>query len=280
MIKLLKQLISSQKGQALPIILALLVLGGLMIAPSLNYMATTLNHGRIIDKGINGIYAADAGVENALWCLTDNVSPPTQLAETINQMEVAIQTEYKEVYTVYFGELVQAGSHSQHLSVSGEIEPDGEAYKYTITVTREGGSTVIHLTEVGAKLPVDYSYQPDSAAGFANNLSTAEPDKVQDASGAWMLNWEFDSPYPSVSVSEPVKTQTFYITGEGSQDGHYTWVVANRSDIGEVGEIKGKLYIITATATQLQDGGITAKIVADVLMDGEVAHIVSWQISN
>lgn len=280
MIRLLKRLISSQRGQALPIVLALLVLGGLTIAPSLNYMATTLNHGRIIDKGINGIYAADAGVENALWFLTDNVTPPTQLAENINQMEVAIQTEDKGAYTVYFGELVRAGSGSQDLSTSGEIEPDGEAYKFTITVAREGGSTVIHMTEVGARLPVNYSYQPDSAEGFANNLSRAEPDKVQDASGAWMLNWEFETPYPEVSVSEPVKTQTFYITGEGSQGDHYTWVVANRADIGEVGEITGELYIIRSTATQLQDGGITAEIVADVLIDGEVARIISWQVSN
>ena len=280
MIRLLKQLISSQKGQALPIVLALLVLGGLTIAPSLNYMATTLNHGRIIDKGLNGIYAADAGVENALWCLTDNVSPPTQLAENINQMEVAIQTEDKGAYTVYFGELVQAGSGNQDLSITGEIEPDGEAYKFTITVTLAEGIEIVHLTEVGARLPIDYSYQSGSADNFTENLDTSEPDETVDAQGAYLLNWVFESPLPSVSDSNPVKTQTFYITGEGSQGGHYTWVVANRADIGEVGEIIGELYIITATATQLQDGGITAKIVADVLMDGEVARIISWQVSN
>ena len=278
MIRLLKQLISSEKGQALPIVLALLVLGGLTIAPSLNYAATTLKHGRIIDKGVNGIYAADAGVEKALWCLTDNSTPPQQLAENINQMEVAIQTEDNGAYTVYFGELVQAGGNSQNLSVDGEMVWNGDAWEYTITVTRQGGSTVIHLTEVGVRLPLGYSYESESAADFGDNLSTAEPDEVQDPAGAYMLNWEFTTPYPDVSVSDPVKTQTFRISGGGELEGDYTWVVANRTDIGEVGEISGGLYIITATATK--DGEVTAKIVADVMMAEGMPNIVSWQISK
>ena len=283
MIRLLKQLISNEKGQALPIVLALLVLGGLTIVPSLNYAATSLNHNRIIDKGIDGVYAADAGVEYALWCLTDNTSPPTQLAENANQMEVAIQTEDKGAYTVYFGELVQADSHSDYLDVNGEIEwESGNTFKYTITVTWQpgAGTPTIHLTGVGARLPVDYSYQDESAADFPDNLSTAEPDKVLDASEAWMLNWEWGAPYPTVTESDPVETQTFYITGEGDQGGHYAWVVANREDIGEVGEMSGDLYIITATATQLQDGEVAAKIVADVMVEGGAVHIVSWQVSN
>ena len=279
MIRLLKQLISNEKGQALPIVLALLVLGGLTIAPSLNYAATTINHGRVIDRCVNGIYAADAGVEYALWCLTDSTSPPAQLAEDTNQMEVSIQTEDKGAYTVYFGELVQAGSKSQDLSVDGEmVWEEGTTYKYTITVTWQGGATVIHLTEVGARLPIGYSYKAGSAADFVDNLSTVKPDEILDSVGAYMLNWEFATPYPSVSESEPVKTQTFCIIGEGELEGDYTWVVANRADIGEVGEITGALYRIMSTATK--DGEIAATIVADILMEEGTAYIVSWQVSS
>ena len=61
-IRILRQLVSSENGQALPVVLALLVLGGLTIAPSLNYTATAINHGRIINSNVNGIYAAEAGV--------------------------------------------------------------------------------------------------------------------------------------------------------------------------------------------------------------------------
>ena len=256
-------------------------MGGLAVIPSINYAATSLNSGRIIDESINGIYAADAGVEAALWSLSDNASLPSQLSENINRMDVAIQTEDKGFFTVYFGELIQTESHSYYLDVTGDIEwESGNTYKYTITVTWQPGSgaPTIHLTEVGVRPPPGYSYQDDSAAIFAGNLSTAEPDEVQDGVGAWMVNWEWGAPYPTVTESEPSETQTFYINGEGDLEGDYPWVVANRSDIGEVGELTGSLYIITSTATE--DGEITAKIVADVMMiDGELS-VVSWQVTK
>ena len=47
-------------------------------------------------------------------------------------------------------------------------------------------------------------------------------------------------------------------------EGDYTWVVAARGDIGEIGEMTGDLYLITATDPE--NGKIAARIVADVLM--------------
>ena len=56
--------------------------------------------------------------------------------------------------------------------------------------------------------------------------------------------------------------------------------VANRNDIGVVGEITGTSYKITATATRPGDGRATAKIVADIMIEAGTIHIASWQISN
>ena len=95
-----------------------------------------------------------------------------------------------------------------------------------------------------------------------------------------MLNWEFHAPLPYVSEDYPVMTQTFYVTGPEDQEGHYVWVVANRNDIGEVGEITGNLYTVTATATRSDNGERTSEIVAGVMQDGETTSIVSWRISR
>ena len=283
MLKSLKQIISGEKGQALPAVLALLVIGGLVIAPSLSHTATSLNSSRIIGESMNGIYAADAGVEDALWSLGNGVSPATQLPENINNMPVTIQTEEKGTYTLYLGELIQPGEHSEYLDIDGELVWDdgAEAYKYTITVTwlPNPGAPVIHLTGVGARLPPGYSYQAGSAALFAENLSTDEPNETVDEVGAYLLNWEFETPLPSVSGGDPVQTQTFYITGEGSQEGHYAWVVASRSDIGAVGEITGTSYRITAAASRPGGGETTARIVADVMIGDGTTYILSWQIN-
>ena len=284
MVRLLKQMISSEKGQALPIVLGLLVLGGLTIASGLGYTATSLKSSRLLEENVRGIYAADAGMEDALWSLANGWLPGMYLPELINQMTVFTQTEEKGTYTLYLGELIEPGEHSDYLEVDGEIvwDEEAEAYKYTVTVTwqPDSGTPVIHLEEIGARLPLDYSYQPGSAASFEENLSTDEPDETLDALGTYLLNWELGPPSPSVSENETVRTQTFYILGEGSQEGNYTWAVANRDDIGAAGEITGTSYKITATAKRPENGETTAKIVADVMIEEGTAHILAWQISN
>ncbi len=282
MVRLLKQFLSSEKGQALPIVLALLAVGGLTIAVSLDYATTSLKGGRILEEHMKGVYAAGAGVERVLWSLGYGISPPTQLPENINQMAVNMQTEEKGTYTLYLGELVQPGVHFDYLDIDGDMvwDEEAEAYKYTITITwqPDSGEPVIHLMEVGARLPVGCGYQSGSAASFVDNLSTGEPDEMVDTLEVCMLNWELGLPRPSVSEDNPVQTQTFYLTGEESQGGDYAWVVAARDDIGAVGEISGTSYKIWATATRSGDGRTTAKIVADVMIGDGTTHILSWQV--
>ncbi len=285
MVRLLQQMISSEKGQALPIVLALLVIGGLTIIPSLGYATTSLKSSRMLGESVRGAYAADAGVEDTLWSLSNGMSPSTQLSDNVNQMEVTIQTENKGTYTLYLAQLIEPSGHSDYLDVFGEMVWDGgaNAYNYTITITWQAdpGSPPIKLTEAGARIPIGYSYQSGSAANFTENLSTDEPDETLDALGAYLLNWVFESPRPAVSENVTVKTQTFYIIGEGSQEGHYAWVVAAEGDIGAVGEITGTFYKITATATHPGNGETTARIVTYVMIKEEgIIHILSWQIAN
>ncbi len=288
MARLWQRIVRGEKGQALPIVLILLVLGGLLIAPCLSYAATSLNAGQVVEEKVRGVFAADAGMEDALWCLKNSISPPEQLPENVNQMQVAIQTEERGSYALYYGELLEvSGKHYDYLAVDGEMvwNEGAAAYKYTITVTwqPESGKPTIKLEEVGVRLPLGYSYKPGSAASFADNLSTNEPIDTLDGAGAHMLGWEFGSPRPEVSEGDPIATQTFYVTGEGGQEGDYAWVVSAESDIWVVGEVTGESYRITATATRPGDGEITAKVTAYVFteeVEGEVVtHIVSWQVS-
>ncbi len=281
MLKWLKRL-DSQQGQVLPTVLILMVLGSLTVVPVLNHATTSLRTGQVIDAGIKGTLAADAGIQYVLWCLDNSVPPPASLSEPVNGMNVALEVVDHGEYTLYFGELIEAGKHSNYLGVSGAIEWDdaAEAWEYTITVTwqPENGHPTIHLEGVGARLPVGYTYQTGSAAVFGDNLTASEPEQVQDVQGAWMVNWEFDNPLPSVSESNPTATQSFYISGNGEQDGHYAWVVANRDDIGETGEISGTLYTVTATASDPSSGETAARIVASVMQEGGSSSIASWQV--
>ena len=65
----LKKIIKGQKGQALPIVLILLLIGGLLIVPTLNYASTSLKGHEMAETNTMELYAADSGIEDALYWL-------------------------------------------------------------------------------------------------------------------------------------------------------------------------------------------------------------------
>jgi len=68
---LLRKIIKEQKGQALPIVLVLLVVGGLLIAPTLDYASTSLKAHQVTETNTLEIYSADSGIEGTLYWLTN-----------------------------------------------------------------------------------------------------------------------------------------------------------------------------------------------------------------
>ena len=282
--RLWRKILKGESGQALPITLALLIIGGLTIIPSLGLSYSNAKTSNMLQTGLKGTYAADAGVEETLWALVNGETPPSQLSENINGMPVNIQVVDKGTHTIYFGELLPLEGHTEYLDVTSNItwDPGADAYKYTITVIWQPGSgePTIHIEEVGARIPVNYSYQELSAANFTENISTDEPDEILDPQGAYLLNWVMGPPYPQVGENITQQTQMFYIEGSGQQKGYYAWVRARREDIGAVGEINSTAYEITATATNQQTNRTTAKITAKAALWDEDIYISSWQIHN
>jgi len=280
MIRLLKQLLDEEKGQALAIVLGLLAIGGLTIAVSVNYATTNLNSTRIIQEDTKGVYAASAGVEYALWSLREGIPTANETPGDINQMPVGIETEDMGTYTLYLDELMEpgAGVHSDWVNIEGDIVlVGGTTYNYTIHITREESAAGnIRLIEVGAVLPMEYTYITDSAAGFPQNLSTDNPASSGETSyGATWIKWLWDTGQgPLITANH---TQAFQIDGTGGTDGAYAWIVSQSNDVGTVGEITGSLYRITSTAIRPEDGIVTAEIMANVIIKGEAVYIFSWE---
>lgn len=81
--RLLKKILRNEKGFILPTALVLLVLGGLLLVPSVYLLQTSLKAGNAVDMNTKALYAADAGVEHAVWRLIYDTSltlppPPPQ----------------------------------------------------------------------------------------------------------------------------------------------------------------------------------------------------------
>jgi len=283
MVRFLKRLLAGEKGQALAIVLGLLAIGGLTVAVSVNYATTSLKSCGIVREDMSGVYAAGAGVEYSLWALQEGIATANKTPEDINQMSVSILTEDMGTYTLYLDELIspEPGTHTDWLNVSGNITlVGGSTSNYTISVNRgEEASGNIKLVEIGAVLPLGYTYVTDSVDLFPENMSADNPTSTGNTSGgAQWLKWLWNPGQGPLITGN--HTQGFYIDGTGSTSGTYCWVVAQSSAIGTVGEITGTLYKITSIATRPVDGKTTATIVADVIIVGGQAYVISWQILN
>ncbi|MBN2076202.1 MAG: hypothetical protein JW762_11690 [Dehalococcoidales bacterium] len=65
----LKKLIKRQDGQIFLIALVLLAIGGLMLPPLLSFMGTGIKVSELHEEEVLSLYAADAGIEDALYVL-------------------------------------------------------------------------------------------------------------------------------------------------------------------------------------------------------------------
>ena len=80
-----KGLIRDEKGAAMVLALIMLLIGGLVSAPLLAYMGTGIVAGEVYEVKTAELYAADAGVEDAMWNIqlkTDRVQELTQCSQS------------------------------------------------------------------------------------------------------------------------------------------------------------------------------------------------------
>jgi hypothetical protein len=103
----------SERGQALPLVLIAIMLGALVVPPFLGHAGTGLIGSRHYAQVVYARYAADSGVEYAIWDLVygglaDNISAPGdnvtyELDEAINGLLTTVTVTNNEVSgnTVY-----------------------------------------------------------------------------------------------------------------------------------------------------------------------------------
>jgi len=154
---IVKRLARDEKGASLVMVLILLLISGLIIGPLLSYMGTGLITGEVYERRTAELYAADAGVEDAIWkiqhpgeagylpCSPGN--PPRVYTITdINGKSVQVTIEYQ----------------------------DGGSFKITsIAATDDGGGTAaITGTQIDAYItPLSSNY-----TGILDNVITSRND--------------------------------------------------------------------------------------------------------
>lgn len=282
--KLFKRLKVNQQGQALPIVLCLLAVGGLTIAASLNFSTYTLNGTGIVKQNFDGIYAAGAGIEYNLWAIKTGNATLTQLPQQVNDMTVNISTYVSSNFSTLYINNLASGVHNEAYHVTMNLTAVGEnTYNVTIKVTTDDDAkNNAKFQELGTVLPLGYTYVNNSASvNPSGNITSSNPTSTgYDSQGDQWVKWTWSGGTGPSLTNNMVYTEKFQITGTGGTDGAYAWIIGNSQDIGVVGQISGMPTTINATAIRTRDGKIIARIYAQALVGSGGVYILSWRVTN
>ena len=237
MIGFFKGIAKAEEGQALPMALVLLLVGALLVPPSLAYMDTSLKAKIAAEDKLKELYAADAGVEYALWYLKEGGAiedMPQSLPAPVNNKwvtllpvestpseEVPSTSGYYHSYTRkytpsgqgYYDE--DSGYISGALGIGTEIQYLGSYdYLYKITVTNNSEEPM-PLTKLVACLPTRFEYRSCSGYLCEDNITHEPPPKSYRDNGYGgiyqleVVTWELAPPV--VIAAGETRKQNFWM---------------------------------------------------------------------
>ncbi len=138
--KLLSKIDKAESGQAFILVLILLLVGGLMVPPLLGFMGTGLKANQLYEEKIDGVYAADAGVEDAIYRiikddtslqnLDDGDSYSYSLPSSVNNLSVDITVTKLSLIQGILGEDEYKLNQPHESWVQFEIPPEQVVRNY------------------------------------------------------------------------------------------------------------------------------------------------------
>ncbi|MBF8264273.1 MAG: hypothetical protein HW384_137 [Dehalococcoidia bacterium] len=268
---------NQEEGMILLLALIAMVGGILIIGPLMTYISTNLYS---LQKGTAAIkenYAADSGVEHAIWrikydgLLLDFETPFNYVYPSVNDLPIGVT-----ITKLFYGASALCGDNlspnpNNRAEVTRTVDPTTAppgvptVFNYSI-IFKNIGTSSLHFEEIGYELPSGFTYVVGSAGGFTTDAPTINNT---------IFTWDFSPPLPKIDNGEQF-TQTFQATGI-LDNGNYcgfcdgAWVIFTPDDVGCVMANGGERYNIRAEA-----GSIYIQSAIGI-SEGDVV-VLSWDI--
>lgn len=277
-------LIKSERGQAMMLVLLLLLVGGLFIAPLFGFLTTGIRAGQSNERLMERLYAADAGAENGLWKIRTNADlpaygnpkPPYSIVN-MNSRQVSVQIDY--IWLLDGLEDPKNGEQPHEELVAMGRVVDNVTGLYEVQATYNGSIGNVRVDRVGVWLPAGFSYVPGSASG---NLVANPGNPIQKfVAGGTGLIWNFDPESFFQAGRVTTKSLFFHYTPAGLEtEDNFAWIRTIRDDIYLAWNGNVNRYRIQATATDIDTPDRQAEIRSSVLRNsaGKV-RIGTWEIT-
>lgn len=279
---------TDESGQALILVLALLVLGSLTIAPVLSHVGTALKTGEVYKVKTEKFYAADAGIEDAIWQIKyDGLEPlfgdpnytydfsanaSYELDDPVNGLttNVTIKNVWipSNVSPPSDPATAKAIIESNKLMVSGTAgaDPGDNTYKIMVYFTPDAGEEDDLLVDsLGLWLPYGFSFVSGSST-----LEQLDPwddayavPVVSNHAGGQAIVWSFSSAnltyFPGVDILDVPQhaevTIEYTANVTGAKPVGISWIETSGavSDILPVTwDVDTRIYKITSVAADTE----------------------------
>ena len=230
-----KRPLRDEKGQTMILVLILLLIGMIIITPVLNFMGTGIASGRVYEQKIDEIYAADAGVEDALWHIRyDFVEEvlgggydeydyytgyPYPYDLNVNDKDVGVTIQniwIPKDLAVPSASVARQIIEDEKLLIIGYPGSTESTYEIKIVYYWESGQDDdLDVETIGLWLSPGFEY--DGNCSLEGETFYSEP-VISLYKGGSAVVWDFDSTplddFPSGDTGPPmVKTLTFEYTG-------------------------------------------------------------------
>jgi len=235
-----KRLIRGEKGAALILALLLLLIGGLIAAPLLAYMGTGLIAGGVYEKKTAELYAADAGVEDAVWNIqhdTDKVNGLTQCYQSTNYTIPNVNDKSVDVTITLVSNVTFT-------------------YRVVSIATGNGSDTEIEAYVIGESKYGDYWGILDNVLTSLGEInlktgdvtpSEGDHSPLEYYEGGWPEIWELEDFYgQQVEVEDAYPFDTIDLNGVDMDLGP---LYSDIEDLFTITNSKDSLTILTLTGT-------------------------------
>jgi hypothetical protein len=208
-------MLRKEAGQALPMALILVFLGAAVIIPTLYFTTTNIKSTQVIDQKTLEAYAADAGINDALWHLQADerlaLLPPADVngqvaynfkttlnRDEVNKKDVTVTMDRVWVLDGLpnvpdMAEANGINNGNLQYAVMGSLNNDNHANYIADISTNETGT--INLNHIGVWLPQGYKYEPNSVkingVLHAANALVKEPTSQTPLRGGTALIWNY-----------------------------------------------------------------------------------------
>jgi hypothetical protein len=245
------------------------------MVPTLDFASTNIQATKQIETKTRGLYAAEAGIEDALWTLKYSLPgsfPYSYVLNDINSMSASVTIDtLSELAGIEIG---PTGVHGGWLKVDKSAEWADFTYTYTLSIRNDGAGNM-KIEQILIDFQPDLEYVPGSTL---SNITTEDPLVVGSPGSGITLVWDLPTPYYSIGVHS-TELFSFQLTGpQMDEPESHAMIKASREDIGVVWDSDSQPFSITSQAKN-DDNDVVATVKVGTWRYSTQLDITCWQVN-